>query len=215
MAVNDINRVELRYHCHQKQYINVLHYRETTEDTGDITLQGFCDSWAVQFIAGLKAMSSSDCVFGCIKANQIVSSGTRKLPGVVYFLNEVGDLAGNPMPGNTVARVNYFGQNQGRVNRGGLNVGGLRESDEEVNGPSAATNALIKAGWIDQLKIDIMGFFPSTGIWEFGWMSRAGVLTTDPPLAWPGQFVVPTGYTVSPYFSTLRSRQGTFTNVVT
>lgn len=215
MAVNDINRLELRYHCHQKQYINVLHYRETTEDTGDITLQGFTDAWAAIFIADLQQLSSNQCVFGCVKANQIVSAGTRKLPGVTYLLDKVGGKTGQPMPGNTVARINFFGQNQSRVNRGGLNIGGLRESDEEVNGPDAATIQDIQIYWVNNLKKTIVGGAPSNGEWDFGWMSRAGVDPVDPLLPWPGQFVVPTGYTVSPYFSTLRSRQGTYTNVVT
>lgn len=215
MAVGDINRVQLYTHVHQKQFVNVLHYRETVEDTGDITLQGLTDAWATQFITDLKALYSNELTFGCVKANQIVSSGTRKLPGVTYFLNEIGGVVGRAMPGNTVARVNFFGQNQGRVNRGGLNIGGMYLEEEEVNGPSAGAQVVLTEGWIDQLQVDVVGGAPSTGEWEFGWMSRAAPDPVDPLLPWPGQFVVPTGYTVSPFFSTLRSRQGTFTNVVT
>jgi len=215
MAIGDIGRLQFFTHANQRQFINTLHYREVEEETDAFPMQVLADAWSALFVPGLQALYSDQFTFGCVKANEIVSGPVRSNPGVTYYENLFGTKSSRALPGNTPARMNFFGTKFSRVIRGGMNISGLSQGDEEGNGPNAATVAQIETLWRDKLLQNVAAAGPATGEWEFGFMSRAAIVAGDPLEAWPGEFVPVDGITVSPFFSTLRSRQGTYTNIRT
>ena len=213
MAVGDVIQIRFFTHANQRQFINVFHYRETVEDTGPPNLAGINIAFGNTIAVGWDDFLSNESRVGCSIANQIVNVGPKRQPNTVYYVDAAGVGVSEAMPGNTAARVNIYGSNHGRPNRGALIISGLGEGSVVGNDLDPAFSALVQTNVIDNLIAGLNGAPPSTGEWEFGYMSRADVNPINPPVPWPGVFIKPTGYSISPAVQTLRSRQGTYTAV--
>ena len=213
MAVNDVIRIQFHYHAFQKQFITTFHYRETVEDTGPPNLAGINLAFIPNINPALNGVFPNGVVYGCLKANEIITAGARRIPNVANFVDATGTASVDALPGNTPLRVNLYGPNQDRTARGGLLLSGLKEQNETSNGPDSNLQTALNNWFANNLSQDLVGAAPSTGQWEFGFMSRAGANPGDPLLPWPGNFVKAVNFSVAPFFQTLRSRRGSYTSV--
>lgn len=207
MAVNDVYKVDFYSHAHDRQFITSFHYRETVEDIGPFPAAAINAAWQIAILPPLRGLLSTETYCGAIHTRRIVGGEGPTSRG--YFVDGNGSRSGEAMPGNQALLVQLNGTHQGRPSRGKQYISGLSESDcdgNQWNGDLLNTEVFL---YMDQLMQTLTGVAPSTGEWEFGYMARAGVLTTDPPLAWPGQFVRPVSLTGRNIPATIRSRQGT------
>lgn len=211
MAVGDVYQHQVYYHANQKQFITTFHYRETVEDTGPFPAEAITAAWGLEYDASWTTLMSNQGYLGCTITRRIVGG-----PGPVSISNSnnaVGDALGQAYPGNTGFRINLRGTKDSRPSTGGLIISGFPETGIDGNSLNAAYLAIVNVGIVDKLLVDLVGTAPSTGEWEFGFMSRAPVVLLDPPLAYPGVFVKPSQVAANPIPVTIRSRQGTYTGL--
>jgi len=211
MAVNDLARVELHYNANEQPFVTVFTYRETVEQTGPDDMFGISIAFAAQILPAFQDLLSVGTRLGCVIARQIQQAGTRKIPATSYFVDTDGTVAGQAAPGNKPLIHNSRGVHQGRPSLGKLKISGYSVDSLVGKNVSPAFTALWNT-FAGDLGSDLVLGAPYTGEFEFGFMSRAGVLPADPPVAWPGTFVKPTTFSLSLEPGQLRRRQVRYTN---
>jgi len=209
MAVNDVYKVDLYYHAHQRQFITSFYYREIVEETGPNPAAAINAAWAAAVASPFRELLSDEAILGCLKTNIIV--GDPQAGNITYFADAVGIRPSEAVPANTPMRIVLGGTTQSRASRGALIISSFGELNY-VNG--AFTPTYISAAvepFITAVQQDLDTPPPGTGEFEFGYMSRAPVVAGDPLLPYPGNFVKAESVRLSPQPQTLRSRQGTHT----
>lgn len=209
MAVGDVYQSQVFYHAHDRQFITSFFYRETVEDTGPWPTAGIGTAWGLAVAVPMQNILSDQAILGCIKTTRIIGDDT--LSHVAYFNDAFGTGVTEAAPGSSAQRYILSGENHSRPNRGALIISGWAELGYEDGAWTPGAIAGAYQPFINAVMTDLVGGAPSTGEWEFGYMSRANATPGGPLVPYPGVFVRPSSMNLAPQPQTLRSRQTTYT----
>lgn len=205
MAVGDLYLARIVSHANDRVFLNVVAYKETTEDIGDDVCQALSSAIANSDWLSLRDHLAQDAVHGAVLVHKI--QGAKQPSGATYYVDKTGLRVGGSVPGNIGIRVNQNGQHQGRSSRGAMIFGGFPETGLNLG----EWSDLI----VDELQVlvdalnnnDVTTTAPNSGTFTMGFLSRAPAVAGEPLVAWPGTFVKPDSMTVARAPVTIRSRQ--------
>lgn len=213
MAVGDVYKLDFYYHANQRQFITQFHYRETIEDTHPLVAASINAAWQIAILPKIRDFLSTETEVGAIKTRRIV--GGKGPTSVGNFVDGYGLVGVDALVGNHGLRIQLAGSNHGRANRGAQVFSGCAEAETNGNVWSSDMLTTFVPPYLTALVTDLVGVAPSTGEWEFGYMSRAPLDPLDPPVAWPGVFIKPDSVSAQTIPQIIRSRQGTHQGALT
>lgn len=166
MPAEDVFKVSLFGHNHQRQFINT-HYYETgivvTTDPFE-EAEALAEAFVSDFLTLYRDVVSTDVFYGCLKIEQVKGAG---LPTFIdFFTNIAGTRVGAALPNNAVVIIRRRGVAAGKQKRSLLSLSGIRALDTDGSFVNAAFITPALDALVDQYNNQLVAS-PSHQLAEF------------------------------------------------